>query len=74
MKTILELVAQYLQPDTQARLERALETIRDCAKEAMTNARIVNDRDTSEMCRKAYQAVCHQLILLRKVISSTKEK
>jgi len=68
MKDFITLIAEHLSPERVHQLQRALTTLRDCAKEAMTNARNAGNDHASKVCRGAYQATCHQLKTLEKII------
>ena len=72
MKDALELIAEYLPVERLHALRRAVETLRDCAKDAMINARQAGDDRISRICRGAYTATCHQLKTVERVLM-TKE-
>ena len=68
MKDFITLVTEYISPERLHQLQRALEIMRDCAKEAMTNARNDDSERASIICRGAYQATCHQLKTLERIM------
>ncbi len=68
MKDFITLIAEHLSPERLHQLRRSMETMRDCAKEAMANARNANNDYASKICRGAYQATCHQLKTLEWVM------
>jgi hypothetical protein len=72
MKDFITLIAEHLKPERLHQMERALSTMRDCAKEAMANARTAGNDRASEICLGAYQATCRQLKSLEQVLK-TKE-
>jgi hypothetical protein len=72
MKDFITLIAEHLSNERLHQLQRSLETMRDCAKEAMANARAAGNDHASRVCRGAYQATCHQLGSLQKALM-TKE-
>ena len=72
MKDFIALIAEHLSPERLHQLQRGLETMRDCAKEAMANARDADNKPASLICRGAYQATCHQLKTLERIMM-TKE-
>jgi hypothetical protein len=72
MKDFITLIAEHLPVDRLHQMNRALETMRDCAKEAMSNARDAGNDHAARVCRGAYQATCHQLGSLQKALM-TKE-
>lgn len=72
MKDFITLIAEHLSPDRLHQLQRALGTMRDCAKEAMANARKADNDYASKVCRGAYQATCRQLKTLERIMM-TKE-
>ena len=72
MKDFIEIIADYLSVDRLHQMQRAVETLRDCAKEAMTNARNAGNDTASKICQTAYQGSTRQLTVLKRVIM-TKE-
>ncbi len=70
MKDFITLVAEHLSPERLHQMQRALETMRDCAKEAMASYREADNERASIICRGAYQATCHQLKTLEWVMSA----
>lgn len=72
MKDFITLITEHLSPDQLHQLQRALETMRDCAKAAMAHARKASNTYATDVFRSAYQATSSQLGTLRKVLM-TKE-
>jgi hypothetical protein len=68
MEDFITLIAKHLPVERLHQLQRALETMRDCAKEAMANAREAGHDHASKVCLGAYQATCHQIRTLEKII------
>ena len=68
MKDFITLIAEHLPPERLHQMRRSLETMRDCAKEAMTDARNSGNDHVSKVCRGAYQATLHQLKTLERIM------
>ena len=68
MQDVLELIAANLPVERLHALERALETLRDCSKEAMANAREGGKPRAEDFCRGAYQASSHQLRTVKLIL------
>jgi hypothetical protein len=72
MKDFIEIIADHLSAERLNQMSRAVETLRDCAKEAMSNARAAGNDVASKICQTAYQGSTRQLSVLKRVIM-TKE-
>lgn len=68
MKDILEIISDHLQPERLHQLKRALEVTRDCAKEAMVNARNAGNDRATKFCLHAYQAISRQITTLEQTL------
>jgi hypothetical protein len=68
MQDVLELIAEQLSVERLHALRRALETLRDCSKEAMGTYREAGKVKSSELCRGAYQASSHQLLTVDRTL------
>lgn len=68
MKDFVEIISEALPVERLHQLRRALETLRDCAKEAMAITREQGQTRSSVLCRGAYRATCRQLNTIERVL------
>ncbi len=70
MLELINLIAEHVPSERLYQLERALITLRDCAKEAMVNSRKAKSPMATAICRGAYQSTSHQLRTLQEILKS----